>query len=345
MEKIAIWGKQIPGNRGESKLADMRLTRHARPLPTQLNFALALLRKKYKDCQTAYDTYTFRKSIQSGFDKETYEDVPYLAPFPVEGSDKAVIVVPGGGFCFRSSDADGEGNQSEGDLIAKALNEAGISAFVLWYRLNPYRMPVEALDMQRAVRWVRHHAEEYGIDPGKIGAIGFSAGGFAVATHINITAGTDMFPQDYVPDEVDAEDDSLNISAPIYPCVTLRCNETLAYPLFGSEVANDPEKRREFIDRYDSIKHCASKNVPQFLCYGSKDPLLDPAIQKAYVSAVRDLGGDITELELEGAGHGYGACQSSEQKHRHWLDEYVKWANDRFDRAADTSPQNCEATL
>ena len=134
MEKIAVWGDQIPGNSPESKFPDMKINRNAGKLMTYLRFFFALSRKRYKDCRSAYDTFTYRTCIKRGTDKETYGDVPYLVPFPVEGSDRAVIVVPGGGFCFKSTDTDGEGNQSEGDLIAKALNEAGVSAVVLWYR-------------------------------------------------------------------------------------------------------------------------------------------------------------------------------------------------------------------
>ena len=333
MEKIAVWGDRIPGNSPESKFPDMKINRNAGKLMTYLRFFFALSRKRYKDCRSAYDTFTYRTCIKRGTDKETYGDVPYLVPFSVEGSDRAVIVVPGGGFCFKSTDTDGEGNQSEGDLIAKALNEAGVSAFVLWYRSNPYRMPVEAMDLQRAVRYVRYHAEEYGIDPGKIGAIGFSAGGFLIAEHINITGGTDLFPEDYVPDEVDLTDDALNNAAPIYPCLTLKYNETLVYPLFGTETANDPVRRKEAVDRTDCILHCRSAHVPQFISYGTKDPLVAPAMQEAYVSALREKGGDVVSLPLKGAGHGYGACAENNQQYRWWVDEYLKWVNEQFSRS------------
>lgn len=340
MEKTAIWGDQIPYNSPESKLSVMKIKKNAWKAVTMLNFFRAMIRKKYQDCQRAYDTFTYHTCIKGGYDQKSYEDVPYIVPFLAEGSDCAVIVVPGGGFCFKSSDTDGEGSQGEGDLIARALNEAGISAFVLWYRTNPYRMPVEAMDMQRAVRYVRYHAKEYGIDPHKIGAIGFSAGGFEIAAHINITGGTSMFPKDYASDEIDLTDDSLNNAAPIYPCVTLRYNETLAYPLFGTEIANDTVKRKEAICKYDSILHCSSAHVPQFICYGTKDPLLSPAIQEAYISALRKIGGDVTAVALEGAGHGYGACVKSDQQYRWWVDEYIKWVKRHFERGESSAPQN-----
>lgn len=74
----------------------------------------------------------------------------------------------------------------EGTKIAQWLNARGVAAFVLRYRLGPrYHYPVELLDAQRAIRYVRSHATEDDIDPTHIGIWGFSAGG-----HLASTAGT-----------------------------------------------------------------------------------------------------------------------------------------------------------
>ena len=56
---------------------------------------------------------------------------------------------------------------TEGEQIAELLNEAGISAFVLWYRSYPYREPIMFLDAQRAIRYIRYHAADFGVDPKK----------------------------------------------------------------------------------------------------------------------------------------------------------------------------------
>ncbi|MBM7564134.1 alpha/beta hydrolase [Paenibacillus sacheonensis] len=99
----------------------------------------------------------------------TDEDRPALTPYPAAGSKGAVIVCPGGGYGMRAD--------HEGEPIALWLNSIGISAFVLRYRVAPYKHPSPLLDAQRAIRYVRLHAAEYGIDPEKIGILGFSAGG------------------------------------------------------------------------------------------------------------------------------------------------------------------------
>jgi len=112
----------------------------------------------------------------------TPEDQPSLTPFIVAkggGSGTAVIVCPGGSYQHLSMD-------KEGYQVAQWLNSIGVSAFVLQYRLGPrYHHPNELLDAQRAIRLVRSRAAEYGLQPDRIGIMGFSAGG-----HLASTAGT-----------------------------------------------------------------------------------------------------------------------------------------------------------
>ncbi|MEJ2007045.1 MAG: alpha/beta hydrolase [Acidobacteriota bacterium] len=110
------------------------------------------------------------------------EDQPTLTiylPDPGKAVPTGVVVCPGGGYVYLSM-------KKEGSDIAEWLNSIGIAAFVLKYRLGPrYHYPVELWDGQRAVRYVRSHAKEYGIDPHRIGIWGFSAGG-----HLASTVGT-----------------------------------------------------------------------------------------------------------------------------------------------------------
>jgi acetyl esterase/lipase len=94
----------------------------------------------------------------------------HVAP-PVKRNGTAIIVAPGGG---NKTVVVG----TEGTDVANWLNELGVSAFILRYRIQPYDSKVEAVaDTQRAVRTVRTRADEWGVDPHRIGLMGFSAGG------------------------------------------------------------------------------------------------------------------------------------------------------------------------
>ncbi len=80
-----------------------------------------------------------------------------------------IVVMAGGSYTHKSV--------PEGEDVAKKLNEVGIHAAVLDYRVIPYAHSVIVGDAKRAVRYLRCHAEEFGILPDKIGVEGFSAGG------------------------------------------------------------------------------------------------------------------------------------------------------------------------
>jgi acetyl esterase/lipase len=109
---------------------------------------------------------------------EADKDTPTLTPFwpdADKATGAAVIVFPGGGY--RSLAA------HEGAPFAQWLASQGIAAFVLKYRLNPdgYKVPTIYLDAARAIRTVRSHAADWGLDPKRIGIIGSSAGGHLAA--------------------------------------------------------------------------------------------------------------------------------------------------------------------
>lgn len=99
----------------------------------------------------------------------------YLPPKGKVGGT-AVIIAPGGGYRYLVVDL-------EGEFVAKRLNELGIAAFVLRYRLanagdSTYQAEKESLaDIQQAIRLVRGRAAEWGVDPKRVGVMGFSAGG------------------------------------------------------------------------------------------------------------------------------------------------------------------------
>ena len=104
-------------------------------------------------------------------------------PTKEKANGTAVIICPGGGYHALMA-------KREGSDVAKVFNELGVAAFVLKYRLpndefqeQKYIAPLQ--DAQQAIKTIREGSEEWGIDPDKIGIMGFSAGG-----HLAATAGT-----------------------------------------------------------------------------------------------------------------------------------------------------------
>ena len=109
----------------------------------------------------------------------TPNDIPTLTPYLPEAgkaTGAAMIVCPGGGYAGLAA--------HEGDGYARWLNENGVTAFVLKYRLGShgYHHPAMLQDVARAIRCVRANAAKWNIDPKRVGIIGSSAGGHLAAT-------------------------------------------------------------------------------------------------------------------------------------------------------------------
>src|SRR5215210_7541620 len=141
-------------------------------------------------------------------------DVPTLTPYlaPKERATGAAIVIcPGGGYQHLAD--------HEGRPVAEWLNSVGVTAFVLKYRLGPrYHHPSMLQDAARAVRTVRARAAEWGLDPERVGILGFSAGG-----HLASTAGThfDAGRADAT-DPVERVSSRPSLMILIYPVITMR---------------------------------------------------------------------------------------------------------------------------
>jgi acetyl esterase/lipase len=126
----------------------------------------------------------------------------------------AMIICPGGGYSGTAGD-------HEGRQVAKALDDAGITSFVLKYRIPNDRYCVDKSlaplqDAQQAIRLVRQRAAEWGVNPNKIGIMGFSAGG-----HLAATAAT-HFEQNADPTCTDKTSVRPDFVALIYPVVSFR---------------------------------------------------------------------------------------------------------------------------
>lgn len=171
--------------------------------------------------------YDFEKA----FDPADFR--PTLTPHLLADQSAAkgnVIVCSGGGDRARS-------NSGEGVPTCEYLNEIGYNAYLLDYRVSPYRSGTMTLDVQRAVRYLKHNAQSLGIGSiENLGLMGFSAG----AMHcygVGIAFGGDITPDsvypDYVCDEVDAESADVDVVVCVYAAGM--AHDTKAEPVDISE--------------------------------------------------------------------------------------------------------------
>jgi acetyl esterase/lipase len=226
-------------------------------------------------------------------------DIPKLYYYPAAGPGvrSAVIVLPGGGYTHVV-------NEKEGAVEAKWLAAHGVAAFVLTYRLSPrYRYPAPMLDGARAVRYVRKHAEEFGIDSGRIGIWGFSAGGHLAGDLATETAKTDPSSADPV-DQVSAHPDFA-----IFSYARLSLDSSI--PRTGNmEALVGDNPSQQTLDTVAYAQHVTSQTSPSFLYSTTGDQTVNSMNATAFYDALKRAGVPaelhIFELGPHGTGMGQG---------------------------------------
>ena len=310
--RIVIWDNPA-GNSDRSKFDDMDINFGPDRYDMVPQFGANISTSEYRDIERIADTYSYIVEIERGFVSTAFNDQPYLIPYIVEGSDTAVIILPGGGFALNSMD----GADVEALDIAQTLNNNGISAFVLHYRTNPYRYPIPYLDAQRAVRYIRYHAADFHLDPDKIGMIGFSAGANIIGTFINIVRGQNFFPADYVMDDIDRTDDRVMSAAMIYPLMSFRSNVPMLFCLFDANEVRSDARREELLMNTDLFRNINSQIIPQFIAYGSADSIVGTSETIRYINSAVNRGCSVTTVVAEGQNHGFDQS--------YYMDQYIAW--------------------
>ena len=206
----------------------------------------------------------------------------------------AVIICPGGGYAHLS-------NEKEGDKVAVWLNSIGVSAFVLKYRLpSDIIMKDKAVgplqDAQEAIRTVRKHADEWNVDAGKIGVLGFSAGG-----HLASTLSTHYKDKVYKTNEtISARPD---FSILIYPVISM--DDKITHK--GSKenlLGKNPSD--ELVARFSNEKQVDSSTPTTFLVHATDDKSVVVENSINYYLALKRHNVP-TEMHLyETGGHGFG---------------------------------------
>jgi acetyl esterase/lipase len=241
----------------------------------------------------------------------TEADQPRIDAYPVDKPRSAVVVVPGGGYQALALD-------HEGAQIARWLNERGAAAFVLHYRIAPrYHYPAPIHDGQRAVRLVRADAARLGLDPGKIGIWGFSAGGHlasSVATHFDAGKPDAADPVERVGDRPDFA---------ILAYGVLSLDSEITHPgsrrnLLGP--APDPA----LVEEFSNERQVDRDTPPCFLFHTQADPVVPVENSLRFYTALRRVGVPAELHVFEQGGHGVGLAQSDPQLRR-WPDLLEGW--------------------
>lgn len=223
----------------------------------------------------------------------------------------AIVYFPGGGF----TSADYE-KYSE---MRTALARAGFVVAAAEYRVVPNKFPALVQDAKGAVRYLRAHAAEYGIDPTRIGVIGDSAGGY-VAQMLGTTNGERAF------DKGDFTDQSSDVQATVtlygisdlrsigegFPEAVQKVHQSPAVteallvngPAFGTFPGASIDSTPEKALAASPMGHVKGKKPPFLIMHGTADVLVSPMQSRHLYEALKAGGNDAELVMVEGAGHG-----------------------------------------
>lgn len=238
----------------------------------------------------------------------------FPAPRP---NGAAMLVMPGGGYARMVVD-------KEGYELAAWLNARGITAFVLFYRLpaEGWRDPANAplADAQRAMRLIRANATRYGIDPARVGAMGFSAGGHLCAD-LAVRHGRKV----YTPvDAADGQSARPAIAAPIYPVVSMEPDLAHAgsrAKLIGADATDT------MVLEHSPDRQVTKDTPPLFLLHAEDDATVKVANTLALHAAARAAGVPVEMHLFEKGGHGFGWGRRTQGLPAHlWPDLLLAWA-------------------
>jgi acetyl esterase/lipase len=262
------------------------------------------------------DTYIEKISESNGLatriEKVTDPTLYVFLPQSDKATGKAVLICPGGGYGFLSF-------INEGFPIAKWLNDNGIAAIILKYRLpSDLIMKDKSVgplqDAQEAIRIIRRNAVVWNLNPGKVGVMGFSAGG-----HLASTLSTHFAEKVY--EAIDTTSARPDFSLLIYPVITMDAAFThggTKRSLLGDNPTEDA------IKRFSNELQITEKTPPTFLVHAADDKAVPVKNSIVYFEGL--LKNNISaELHIfQKGGHGFGLALNGGTESA-WPDLTINW--------------------
>jgi acetyl esterase/lipase len=248
------------------------------------------------------------------------QDIPTLAPYfasPTRATGAAVVICPGGGY--------GALAPHEGRDYALWLNEQGITAFVLKYRLGSsgYRHPIMLQDVSRAIRYVRAKAGEWKLDPRRVGVMGSSAGGHLAATaltHFDVG-------QPDAADPVDRQSARPDLGILCYPVISMG---PLTHGGSRKNLLGD-NPSAELVEFLSNEKQVTRETPATFLFHTWEDSAVKVENTLEFAAALRKHGVPFALHIYPKGGHGMGlgTAQWDPAARHPWTAECARWLKEQ----------------
>ncbi len=232
-------------------------------------------------------------------------------------TDSALLIIPGSGYSN-----DPYKPKQEGERVAKYFCEKGINVFVLRYRVAPDHFPLPILDGRRAVRYIRYHAEKFGINKQKIAAMGYSSGG-----HLTASLFTYLDKIDFENiDDIDKECFAPDYQILCYPVIGLTKEDYYIHPYSPDNLLGD---------RYDELKGALSLEYskvesvpPTFIWHNFDDTCVSVVNSFKYAENLRKKGTSVEMHIFPDGEHGKGLPVDDKKDLNHikqWITLLETW--------------------
>lgn len=250
---------------------------------------------------------------------QSTNDIPTLTPFlPAAGTatGAAIVICPGGGYGGLAN--------HEGADYALYLNQHGVTAFVLKYRLGShgYRHPRMLEDAQRAIRIVRARATEWNLDPKRIGIMGSSAGGHLASTALtHFDAG-----KPDATDPIDRYGSRPDLGILCYPVITMGSNTHQGSK--NNLLGKDPSS--ELVELLSSEKQVTAATPPCFIWHTAEDKGVKVENSLDFAAALQKHGVPFDLHVYQKGRHGIGLADKAPFAKAHpWSKDLVFWLKEQ----------------
>jgi len=254
-------------------------------------------------------------------------DIPYLRVFPApvaeagtKSASPAILIIPGGGY-DRLTDA-----KEQAPVAEYFSRELHVTAILLYYRLvqpdGNYRYPVPMWDGQRAIKVIRYHAAQLGIDPTRLALFGFSAGGHLASTLALHSASDFGLPHHDAVDQQPGRPDLLGLGYPVISMDPADVPPSGSYRNllrgFGGAELNHLQ------DYLSGEKNVTPRTAPVFLFESMDDARISPQNSVLFVAALRGAGVPVESHLFAHGEHGAGLAEGIPEESA-WPELFHQW--------------------
>ena len=234
-----------------------------------------------------------------------------------------IYVVSGGWFSSHGSIR---------PVFYKTYLDRGYTIFAVVHGCQPkFTIPEIFEDMHRAVRFIRHNAAQYGVDPNKLGITGASAGG-----HLSLTMGTMGRPgPQKAPDPVDRESSAVQAVACFFPPTdflnygqpgedAVGVGTLVKYKPACGPRADTSEERQKYGKELSPIYFVTAHTPPTLIIHGDADKLVPMQQAETFVKRAQDAGATAKLVAKQGAAHGWPKIEEDLPTLADWFDEHLR---------------------